>query len=260
MGAPRAGAACDGAAWPCCDHGCPHQPGARGQGLLPATCTGGRLHRGGGRSNSWDNSPVQFGQCPRSRWWGRRGWDTFVASCAVGSRRQCAPVFAAAAVAAQLCRITFPMDASLISRPQPWLSGTPCRRQRRARCRPAALFDDPSSSSNGAGSNPAPPQQQGSRTLNPIFPEPQRAAAKPLPVQTQRGVPTFKPSIADPPCLLCSGSGKVTCGDCRCGRGCRGSGSWHRQPGFGLRDAALANPACSWQAAVAPFSCIPAGT
>ena len=174
--------------------------------------------------------------------------------------RQCAPVFAAAAVAAQLCRITFLMDASLISRPQPWLSGTPCRRQRRARCRPAALFDDPSSSSNGAGSNPAPPQQQGSRILDPIFPEPQRAAAKPLPVQTQRGVPTFKPSIADPPCLLCSGSGKVTCGDCRCGRGCRGSGSWHRQPGFGLRDAALANPACSWQAAVAPFSCIPAGT
>ena len=124
--------------------------------------------------------------------------------------RQCAPVFAA--VAAQLCRITFLMDASLINRPQPWLSGTPCRRQRRARCRPAALFDDPSSSSNGAGSNPAPPQQQGSRILNPIFPEPQRAAAKPLPVQTQRGVPTFKPSIADPPCLLCSGSGNQLSG------------------------------------------------
>lgn len=33
----------------------------------------------------------------------------------------------------------------------------------------------------------------------------------------------FRPVIPERPCPQCSGTGKVTCGDCRCVRGCKPS-------------------------------------
>lgn len=68
------------------------------------------------------------------------------------------------------------------------------------------------------GSGPQQQQQQHASIQHPLFPEAQQPAARPWPVQTQRGIPTFVPSVErDRPCPQCAGTGKVTCGDCRCG-------------------------------------------
>ena len=207
---------------------------------MPATCTGGRLHRGSGVIKLSEQLACPVWAMPQVPMVAEEGGHLAAGVCSHST-----VLGLCCLLPAQLCRIVFSMDALWISIP---FLQTPCRLQKRApRRRPVALFDDPSSSSSsdGASSNAAPPQQQGSRILNPIFPEPQRGAvAGPLPVQTQRGVPTFKPAIADPPCPQCGGTGKVTCGDCRCGSGCRGGGSWHWQPGSCTGAGEPARPAC----------------
>lgn len=89
------------------------------------------------------------------------------------------------------------------------------------RMRPAALLD--SSGGGGNGSTPGSPTRSSTHNgagqhhsiQHPLFPDAQQAAAGPMPVQTQRGLPLFNPMIGSPPCPACSGTGKSTCGDCR---------------------------------------------
>ena len=81
---------------------------------------------------------------------------------------------------------------------------------------PAAAAAAAAASSNGATRTP-PLYQEPLSIQHPIFPESQQRATTPLPVQTQRGLPLFQPVLGDPPCPACSGTGKATCGDCRCG-------------------------------------------
>ncbi|EFN55181.1 hypothetical protein CHLNCDRAFT_57961 [Chlorella variabilis] len=102
------------------------------------------------------------------------------------------------------------------------------RRQhhRRPPCR--SLFDGTESSSShssshdssrsGNGASPphdGRPQHTSITHPVPLFPEPQPSMRGPLLVETQPGIPTFQPFIADTPCPHCGGRGKVTCGDCR---------------------------------------------
>ncbi|KAL4428300.1 hypothetical protein ABPG75_002389 [Micractinium tetrahymenae] len=80
---------------------------------------------------------------------------------------------------------------------------------------PAALLDSGGGSGSGGGSRSGNGAGQHHSIQHPLFPDAQPAAAGPLPVQTQRGLPLFKPVVGSPPCPACSGSGKTTCGDCR---------------------------------------------
>ena len=118
-----------------------------------------------------------------------------------------------------------------------------------------ALFDDEPSTSggghnsdNGAAAAAAAPKRN-SQFSPLLFPPPEYEPARgPVLVNTQRGVPAFRPYVeASNPCSRCRGTGKVTCGDCR-GKGrlnyrdaamlpsgawpewcmvCRASGRWY---------------------------------
>ena len=84
-----------------------------------------------------------------------------------------------------------------------------------------AIFDDEPSTSGGDhnssnGGGQAAPRRSSQFSLS-LFPPPEHESPRgPVLINTQRGVPTFRPFVErDNPCPRCQGTGKVTCGDCR---------------------------------------------
>ena len=100
---------------------------------------------------------------------------------------------------------------ALVSTPS--LGDTGRHRHRAACVHAVQAAAGPRGSSNGTPAA-TPSMQQPAQ----LWPQAPPTAAQPQPIQTQRGIPTFKPVIPDSPCAECAGLGRVTCGECRCVR------------------------------------------
>ena len=119
------------------------------------------------------------------------------------------------------------------------LPSTPTSKPRwmgcRRRCRAVHVFSqvpwDPanngssssSSGGGGGGTDPAeaeaeagPGRSNSGGILHPLFPEARMRFVGTMLVQTQRGLPTFRTRLPDSPCTHCGGTGRCTCGNCRC--------------------------------------------